>query len=68
MPLSKERMRERKRHDRAGKQALPANIRFDNQLPPVSQSNHVKPKLPIIDSKAQDIDYIDADGYPVYDD
>ena len=61
MPLSKERMRERKKQDRA-------RIRFDKQLSPLTGANDVKPKPSIIIDKPVGVEYIDADGYSVYDD
>ena len=57
MPLSKERNRERMKE-----------FRLHKQLSPLSRVNPVQPKVPDMVDKPPDIDYVDADGYPVYGD
>ena len=61
MPLSKARDRDRKRAERA-------ESRLDRQLSPLVRANDVQPKPPVIADKPPGVDYIDADGYPVYND
>ena len=63
MPLSKAKQAEYMRNYRANKKTLGITHPKTREF-----TNPVIPKLPIIVDKPPDIDYIDADGYPVYDD
>ena len=63
MPLSKAKQAEYMRNYRTNKKTLGITHPIIRDF-----ANPVIPKLPIIDSKPPSVDYIDADGYPVYDD